>query len=361
MYMMHRATADRNMQQLTVLLTSVGGLVSPGIIHNLRSLPEVSRIIGVDAAVDAIGFHMVDKHYIVPMGSDPEYVGAVSYIAERENIDVIIPCSDEEVLSLSRYKALFEGKGVAILCPDYVSVATAIDKGYMLEFLKQHGCPVPNFLLPNSTTELVQAVKELGYPTKPVVVKPRRGRGGRGVIVLREDVDVLSARDRREMKLKWFVDAVNGLDPLEIVLMEYLPGDDYSVDVLADKGSLLFIVPRKRIRAILGPSQLGEVVWNEEIVDAVRLIVETVGFSSNINIQLKYSIDYKPLVYEINPRISGTIVASAAAGIDLLREGIRYSLGLKPVVAPMTKPRSVKMIRYLKEYFVDKASISILW
>ena len=337
---------------ICILLTCVGGLVAPGIIDNLRQLPEVSRIIGTDLFEGAIGFYMVDEGYVVPRGDSPEYIHVLSDIIKREAVDVVIPCSDEEVLTLSRYKESFDGKGTAILCYPYNITSIAIDKGSMLTFLQEQGVPVPRFYLPQDTAELVQAAKKLGYPSKPVVVKPRLGRGGRGFKILQEEVDVLGSRDSQVMRLEWFVDAVQQHEPLKVVLMEYLPGDDYSVDVLADKGRLLFIVPRKRIKAILGPSQLGEVFWNQEIVDLVKLVVKTFGFDSNVNIQLRYSEppNIYPKVYEINPRVSGTIVAGTAAGIDLLDYGIKHALGLE--LPKGIFPRPVKMIRYLKEFYV---------
>jgi len=304
-------------------------------------------------SVDAIGFYMVDKHYVVPMGDDPEYMSVIYDIVKQEKVNIIIPCSDEEAFTLSYHKKSLEKEGVVILCPEHEVIATAIDKGCMLNFVKEHNLPVPSFFLATSIGEAAQAVEKLGYPSKPVVVKPRRGHGGRGFRVLQENVDILSTRYSHEMKFSWFAEVVKQQEPLEIVLMEYLPGEDYSVDVLADNGRLLFVVPRKRIKAILGPSQLGVVTWNQEIVDIVQLIVKAFGFNSNVNVQLRYSTDHRPLVYEINPRISGTIVASASAGVNLLREGIRYALGLKPSTAFMSKPRSLKMIRYLKEYFVE--------
>lgn len=337
--------------EICILLTSVGGLVSPGIINNLRSMPEASRIIGTDVLSEAIGFNMVDKGYVVPLGDAPDYIDALSIIVEREAVNVIVPCSDEEVLTLSRYKDSFRERGVAILCSPCDITTVAIDKGSMLTFLKERGLAHPHFHLPTTTTELYQAAKELGYPDRPVVAKPRRGRGGRGVKVLREDINVLETRDSNEMKLEWFAEAL-GQHVQELVLMEYLPGEDYSVDALADRGRLLYVVPRKRIKAILGPSQIGETVWNQSVVDMVEKVVSCFGFDSNVNIQLRCSVhDGMPMVYEINPRVSGTIVAGTAAGVDLLSYGIRHSLGLDLPSGITMRP--VRMIRYLKEYFVS--------
>ncbi len=337
--------------EICILLTSVGGLVSPGIIENLRRMPEVSRIIGTDALPEAIGFHLVDKGHVVPPGDAPDYIDVLSGLVEREGVNVIIPCSDEEVLALSRHKDAYRARGVAILCSPYDVTAVAIDKGSMLTFLQERGLSLPRFHLPTTLGGLFQAAEDLGYPARPVVVKPRRGRGGRGVKVLREDINVLQTRDSHEMKLKWFAEAL-GQHVEGLVLMEYLPGQDYSVDVLADGGRFLYVVPRKRIKAILGPSQVGETVWNQPVVDMVEAVVKAFGFDSNVNIQLKCAAsDDRPMVYEINPRVSGTIVAGSAAGVDLLGYGVRHALGWDVPGGRTMRP--VRMIRYLKEYFVD--------
>jgi len=326
-------------------------MVSPGIIDNLRNIPEVERIIGTDASTGAIGFHFVDKGYIVPKGDSPDYITVLSKLADQESVDVIIPGSDEEVLALSHHKEIFKKNGVSVICSPYEITSVAIDKGSMLTFLEQSRVSVPKYFLPTSRSEFLQAVEELGYPSRPVVVKPRRGRGGRGFRVLRENIDILSTRDSQEIKLNWFLETVPEYKLTEIVLMEFLPGEDYSVDVLAGKGESLFVIPRRRIKAILGPSQIGEVVWNQEVVKNVELVTKKFGFDSILNIQLKCpaSPSKMPMIYEINPRVSGTIVASTAAGIDLLDYGIKHALGLD--IPNRFAPQPVKMTRYLKEHF----------
>ena len=343
----------KGINNANVLVTSVGGLVAPGIIENLRRIPEVSRIVGVDASLDAIGFFMVDKSYVVPRGDENGYMDVLWSIIKTESVNLIIPASDEEVLTLSSHEISLREEGVAVLCPPFDIVSMVTDKGCMLKHLREKGFSVPKFYLPKTKKEVVEAAKALGYPEKPVVVKPRRGRGGRGVIVVKEkDFQVLKARGLVQMKLEWILDILSAEEISEIVLVEYLPGDEYSVDILADQGRVLFIMPRKRIKAILGPSQVGEIDWNEEVIDVVTALVQKCKFHSIANIQLKYSYYGKPLITEINPRISGTIVASVAAGVNLIQEGIRHAFGLEPTIPPMTHPQYVKMIRYLKEYFI---------
>jgi len=338
---------------INLLLTSVGGLVSPGIIQDLRSMPEAGKIVGINASTDAIGFHFVDKAFVVPNGDTKEYIPQVTEIIEREGIGVVIPCSDEEVLSFSRYRTMFAEKGVKILCSSPEVTETALDKAQMLFFLKNKGLPVPKFYLPEDRQDIFDAAKQLGYSSRPVVVKPRRARGGRGFRFLCRDVDVLFTRGNTAMKLEWYAESIRDDEVHKILLMEYLSGDDYSVDALASSGKPLAIVPRKRIRSILGPSQLGEVDLNGKVLAMVEQVIEAFGFDSNVNIQLRFrEKDQIPLVYEINPRVSGTIVASGAAGVNLLKAGVRLARGLEP--KKFHVPQEVTMIRYLSEYFIKK-------
>lgn len=341
------------MSEIRLILTSVGGLVSPGMIESLRRTDETFYIVGIDMQPDAIGFHFVDRSYTVPSGDSRDYIPCLMEIASKENAKVVIPCSDEELLSISKVKRDFERKGIIPLCSDYEAVSIAIDKGAMLEFLKTKAVPTPRFYLPKDISELGREAEALGYPDNPVVVKPRRSRGGRGFRILKEQIDLFGSRESYFIRLNHLIEIIKECQEFpSIILMEYLPGDEFSVDALADNGTPIYIIPRKRIKAIGGPSQIGEIAQNEEVKDMVRRIIKAFKFNFNVNIQLKCSsqLGKKPLVYEINPRISGTIVANKAAGVNLLYYGIRKAMGLD--IPKHDRVKEVKMIRYLKEFFI---------
>jgi len=61
------------------------------------------------------GKHFVNEYYTVPGGLDPNYTEALLEIATGENVDVISPLSDEEVVTLSRSKQAFEDHGIAVV------------------------------------------------------------------------------------------------------------------------------------------------------------------------------------------------------------------------------------------------------
>ena len=335
---------------LCVLLTSVGGLVSPGIIQNLRDMVEVDKIVGIDASAGAIGASFVDTFYTVSKGDSSPYIPQVLDIARKERVNIVVPCSDEEVLSLSQHKDSFDDIDVKILCSSSSITECAIDKLRMLQYLTEHGITVPKFHTPADKQQFAETVAELGYPHRRVVVKPRRGRGGRGVRYLTPTVDVFD-RDNRSMKLDWYLNALPSEAFSKILIMEYLSGTDYSIDVLASSGEVVGAVIRERIAAISGPSTIGEVVANPEVLNLIKEVVRVFGFDSNVNIQMKCAEPEScPMVYEINPRISGTIVAGKAAGIDLLSAGILKSVGM--ALPDFDDPRPVRMIRHYTEHYI---------
>lgn len=339
------------MKEINVLLTSVGGLIAPGIIKNLKAKGNFF-IVGIDANDKAIGFNFCDDYYQVPYGNSPKYLDKIISICDEKKIDVIIPASDEESLTLSKNRKEINRLGIKLLAPKFEAIEYSNDKGKMLSFLKKKNIEVPEYYLPKNIKDFKNAVNKLGYPQKKVVLKPRKGRGGRGVRVLSDEADLLTSRYVNEIRLEHVLDNIKSYSEFpDIVLMEYLPGDDYSVDVLADRGETLFAVPRKRIKSLGGPSQEGIILENREIEKEVKEIIKAMELDNNINVQLKYSRENKPLIYEINPRISGTIGFNSAAGIPLLYYGIKKLLFGLNTIPKSVNVNNMKMTRYLKEYY----------
>lgn len=334
-----------------ILVTCGGGLVIPGILQALRNMPFVGDVITVDMVPDAVGAFFATRHHLVPAGSDPAYADAVSELCRRERISAVLPFSDEEVLSLCRRKDDFRAKGVAVLCPQQEAVENSIYKDVMLAFLLARGVPTPRFAVPRSREELVGAVRRFGYPEKKVVVKPAFGRGGRGVVVLDARSGFLGGRSGLQARLEWLAESLDDALFPRLVVMEYLGGEDYSVDCLCNDGKVVGVVPKKRLRALGGPSQRGAVHLDGQVLDYAREIAGAFGFTGNVNIQMRYPEETggAPLVYEINPRLAGTIAATAACGADLLAHGLRQALGMAP--EPIPAPREIRFMRHFNEVY----------
>ena len=88
-----------------------------------------------------------------------------------------------------------------------------------------------------------------------------------------------------------------------MLVMEYLEGQEYSVDCVGDHGRLLCAIPRKKPLAG-GQGQLIEL--HPQILEATASLVSTYGLNGVFNVQFRES-DGKVRLLEINPRMSGGI------------------------------------------------------
>ena len=318
------------MKDLTVIVTACGAPGGPGIIKALRQVKERNiQIVGTDANPIASGLLLSDEAYVVPQGQSKSYIPTMFKLAKKIKADVILPLSGMELLPLSKNKEAFGDAKVVVNKEHPLEIALNKKKCY--EYLKGRGIPLPDYVVVHDYEEFVEAVHALGYPKKPVCFKPSVSKGQRGFRILREDVDLgkllLETKpDNTITTLEMVSNVLSKGGFKELLVMEYLTGSEYSVDSLVKNGKSLVIIPRKRVETKLGISSVGIVEKNDEVIEVVEKINRVFKFDYNINVQLKYSTDGTPKLVEINPRVSGTICLSAAAGPNLPYLGIKMCL-----------------------------------
>ena len=346
-----------SMNSINMIVTAAGAPGAPGIIKSIILNGERDiKIIGTDMNSDSVGFHMVDKSYVVPPGGSPDFIPEMLEIAENEEVDVIMPLATYELMNFSKNKRKFEDIGVKVMVSDPEPLEIANNKGRLYEFLRGKGVPTPNSVMVESLSQFEQYAFELGYPDVPVCIKPQISKGSRGFRVLKENIDKLDLfmNYKPDNTITTFEDMVSILESADtfpkLVLIEYLPGNEYSVDLLVEKGDALVTIPRLRDVIKLGISFIGEVEDNKEVEEMAKEIVKVIGLDYNINLQLKYADDGIPKIIEINPRVSGTIVLCTGAGVNMPYLGIKMALGEE--IPKMVPKYGTKMIRYWDEVFI---------
>lgn len=325
-----RSLEDENLKDLRVIVTACGAPGGPGIINTLRQVRERKiRIIGTDANPTASGLLLTDESYVVPHGQSLSYIKAMSKLARKTKTDAILPLSSLELLPLSKNIDKF-GEANVIVNKEQ-ALETALDKRKCYEYLKPRNIPVPNYISVHNHQEFIEAVHDLGYPKKPVCFKPAVSKGQRGFRILREDMDLKkllleTKPDNTVTRLELVSNILSKGVFEELLVMEYLPGSEYSVDSLVKNGASLIVVPRRRLETKLGISSVGVVEKNEEVIEIAEKINKAFKFNYNINVQLKYGVDGTPKLVEINPRVSGTICLSSKAGPNLPYLAIKQAL-----------------------------------
>lgn len=289
------------------------------------------------------------------MYNAPDFIDELLHIAADEKADVILPLVTKELEVLSLNKDRFCHEGVLVSVSDYSQLKTANNKGKLLTYMKEAGLPVPLFSIAETKEDFVTAAQELGYPDKPICFKPMESNGSRGFRAIDPRID----RNKLLFEMKptstyitmdeiiSIYDEFKALPPL--IVMEYLPGNEYSVDLLVDYGRPLYTIPRRRDAMSCGISIKGEIVNESDVINYCNDIVRSLKLHGNIGIQVKRDQNDVPLILEVNPRIQGTIVHCTGAGVNLPYFAVKMALHEEiPIV---NVKWNCKMIRYWNEVF----------
>jgi carbamoyl-phosphate synthase large subunit len=353
------------LRSIRVFITGAGAPGAPGIIKSLRKVTERKiEIFGGDAKPEnSVGAGLLDKIFQIPFPESSDFIKKVLQICLNEKVDIIIPLVTRELLTFAANKKLFMENGISVSVSDPEPLTVANNKYLLMKFCSENKIPVPAFHLVKSVTEFRTAARMLGYPGEKICFKPPVSNGLRGFRVIEDSQDRLFSLINEKpnniyIGFDEFISICNsGHSFPELIVMEYLPGEEYSVDVLVNNGRFISAIPRSRDHIKMGISFVGTVVKDQEIIDFSRKVVEGLKLHGNIGLQFKRDKNGRPKIIESNPRVQGTIVLCTAAGENMVYEAVKIGLGEK-TAAPQIN-WGVKMIRYWEELFLDKNGYKI--
>ncbi|MBT4434855.1 ATP-grasp domain-containing protein, partial [bacterium] len=137
-----------------------------------------------------------------------------------------------------------------------------------------------------------------------------------------------------------------------ILVSEYLPGNELTIDTIVEDGVLLDCLIRTRTTINSGISTSGNFINDKEVFNYINKIVSSIpGLKGPIGFQIKKSAVGKYLLLESNPRIQGTSVAALGLGINLPVRAVDQALGINLKKVP--KSSGISFIRYYQEAFYD--------
>jgi carbamoyl-phosphate synthase large subunit len=153
------------------------------------------------------------------------------------------------------------------------------------------------------------------------------------------------------------VDAVEDLDwPLrrvaEPIVQTRVRGQEFTVDALVDRtGVVAGAVPRWRLETRAGISTRGCTFVHEGVASLVADVLSAVGLRGPANVQGFVAEDGSVCVVEVNPRFSGGLPLSLAAGADLVGQYLGALSGDEIRPERLTYRPGVTMARYYNEVF----------
>ncbi len=324
------------MKKVTVLIPSAG-FASIDLLDHLQSHPEGPyRIVLADVNPNLPSKYLADAFAVSPRSDEDNYLDFILNVCERENVQVILPGKSADALIFSENKDVLKSAGVSVVVSDYSAVRDAVDKAKSFEIARNLGIEVPESFEVRTVQDFEKSCVHLGFPQHPICIKPSLypSESGRGFRILDPSVNIHHRMFWEQPSELFYVSKEAVIDamiyenefPPQLV-MEYLPDEEYSIYCFCEKGTAVYTVINRRISLYQMSTLEAVVESNDEIKLMAEKICAAFGFDYCVNIQIKYSVDRKPKLVEINPRIAGTIMLPVMAGIDMVHFGIQKSLG----------------------------------
>lgn len=268
----------------------------------LRELALDGQVLVTDVNPLSPAVHLADRAFRVPFAHEAGYIDAILEICLAQQVRLVVPTIDDELQLFGAARERFGAHGIVVAASSERTAEICNDKLQTSSHLLAKGVRAARAYLPNDVPS--------AWPGQ-LFVKPRRGRGG---------VGAFPARNADE--LRFFVQYVD--DP---IVQEYLVGPEFTIDMLCDfSGEPLAIVPRERVVIRAGVSDRGRTVHDTRLFDLALATARALPFAGAVNIQCRMVRD-EPVIFEINPRFSGGIPLTVAAGADFPRLLVELALG----------------------------------
>ena len=278
-----------------ILISCAGGPAAIGAIKSLRQIDFKGNIVTIDCDPLSVGKYLSDINYIVSLSSSKIYWNEVLNIIKKEKITIIIPTGDSDIKHFSKNRKLLEKLGVSVFMSDYDSIIKCQDKKLFFDYC------YPEFPLPFTSSNY----KDLKFP---MFAKPEYGSGSRGVKICNKISDIKTL-DKEESVHR----------SSNYIFQEYLPGQEYTVDVLCDLDSNpLIVIPRKRLQIKAGISSKGQTIKHKQIENLCKKLCIYLELKGPVCIQLKDDLKGTPKFIEVNPRLGGGTYFTTLAGVNFL-------------------------------------------
>ncbi len=267
-----------------VLLTGVGKRYDI-----VACFAQLTRTIAADPSPLAPAQYAAHVRTAVPLVSDPHYVNALRELCEQHQVGAVLPLTDLDIELLARAR---EEHRLPAFVPSADVARATYDKYETHLLLQKLGLPSPPTVLADDDLDA------LDYP---VMIKPRRGSGARSI-----------HRARDAAQARFFVDYVQ--EP--VMVQRAMNGPELSVDCLGDlRGRCLNAIPRTMLESRGGESIKGTAIYDEELIELGRTVMEALSVTGPATIQAFRDPDIGLGITDVNTRFGGAFPAPAYAAL----------------------------------------------
>lgn len=310
-------------KKYNILVTGCGGDIGQSIGKILNSDPLCNIVVGCDMSDENAGKFIFKNFIKIPPCRSEDYLLAIKNIVEEFGIDLIIPVSEPELRLLTNREIDYSNLSTSLLVANLRSRVIGFDKLETPVFLKSIGLPFPN-------THLMKDVSSVNFPS---IVKSRNGSGSKSQFIIKDKAELSFYKEKYpEFIVQDFIEGENG---------------EYTCGLFKSTSSgIRTIIFRRKLMG--GFTDFGTVIENKDITDVLTQIANGLDLRGSINVQLRLS-NGVPMVFEINPRFSSTVLFRHLLGFKDLIWSLQDLLRIP--IANYTPPQSdIRFYKGFNEY-----------
>ena len=287
--------------------------------------------------------------------------------AKNNNVKVLL--TGRNGIDYEAQREAFDAAGIRLLTgATSVAALEAIDDKFaFMQQCHEHDIPVAEAWRFDNVAELESLLARHGH--QPLCVKPVTGIFAQGFWRLDTDKEAdtrydsfehLYFTEEKKINTTQFIHAyAHSLmvheRPIPMLLMPYLSGQEYSIDVVCEYGEVLAAVTRYKT------GKIQHIGYEQAVMDVVTPLIKAFGCDGIVSVQTKADDDGQHRVLEINSRPSGGIGYTTHSGVDLTQVAFGNWLGLtaKPKLADIAQqimPCQVRSIMVSVKIEAENAS-----
>lgn len=263
-----------------------------------RDSPEI-YVVGCNDDRFVLKQSTADRLYLTPSLTASSFGHALCRLADREQIDLIVPSGDSDVLALARVR---QQLGTRCFLPDDTVITLCQDKFELSRSLADHGVPVPPTHAVTHLDDLDAIFKRLGRQ-RPVWCRVRAGTRSLGA------APVKSVRQARAWIRYW--EEMRGIPRNRFIIAEYLPGRDFMCTSIWRDGHMELVTTFEKLAYFSAESSpsgtsslssLAKTVIDQRLVDICRQAIRAVSPSASgvFSVDLRENRNGVPCITEIN-------------------------------------------------------------
>jgi len=296
------------MTEYNILILSAGRRVElvQSFQKAAKRLNIKSNVVAGDCSETAPAIYFADRKAILPRINEANYIDEIINVCKRENIKLVVPTIDTDLLLLSEERERVESEsGAVVLISNTEVVSICRDKINTQKFLEQNG-----FKIPKMYSEQELDSENLQFP---LFIKPKSGSSSINTFKVNNFEELTTYRSLIK----------------EPIVQDFMEGREFTVDVFLDfDGNLITVVPRLRMATRSGEISKGKIIKDNEIIEDIKRLVEVLKPIGHITVQLMKT--NKGVEYiEINPRFGGGAPMSIQSGADSCENLYRLLMGEK--------------------------------